>query len=499
LNLKFYKTVICRVIALVMALIAGCVSLKLYSYYLPVAVYGVVVVALQILGYLPYLDGGFRTTTNREILSSGSHEGKLALIRFAQTFYSHLSLLALPLSLLVMAGYSLTPNVAHSGQPRTFFLAIGLSSALSVLGWAQIELLIGIGEQASFFLMNALQSCVILGTLWLSLHWGAGIWAFPISVLGGLGFCYPVALWLIRRKEPAVEFFCFRADAAFWNDLRRLWRNAWDCFRMQVLILVLLTLDVVLVGLICGSAKDAAIYSVVTRLLGLVRGLLQATGEVAWPLVAQHDRTDHVFAAFLLRSNGWAVGSATGALVITLGPFLSWYMGEQWAPPQILVVLLTGRLLIIGLASPVIALLIGRGDFKIIARYIQRELVVATILGVCLGVKFGMYGVAMGFLLATAFGTLFPLFRAYGRSVNSSGGQSMWQAWWRGVVACAVSYLAGLMLLPFARGTWQILAVGVMAACAALALGTAIGFFRFRSNWKQGTFRSRMRELMINI
>ncbi len=498
MNLKFYKTVTCRVVTLVTALIAGCVSLKLYSHYLPVEVYGVVVVALQILNYLPFLDGGFRTTTNREILASETREAKMRMIRFAQTFYSHFTILFLPLALLLMAGYSLTPNVTHAGQLRLFFLVVGLAGAISMLGWAQIELLIGLGEQANSFLLLALNSCVMLGTLWFFLHQGAGIWAFPFSTLGGFGVCYPVALWLIRRKEPAIQFFCFRANAEFWSELRRLWPDAWSCIRQQVSIVVLSSLDVVLVGLICGT-KDAAIYSVVSRLLGLVRSLLQTTGEAAWPIVAQRNGTDHAFAAFLLRSNGWAIGSVVGALLLTLRPFLIFYMGAAWAPPQILVVILTGRLLIAGLSSPAGYLLMGAGHFKTIARYILRELIAATILGVLLGIKFGMIGVAVGFLAAIAFGEFFQMFYAYGKSVKSSGGRFMWQAWWRGVLACAVSFSVAAALLPLARSTWLVFIVGVVATLTALASGVAICVFRFRSTGSRGSFRSRVDEVMANI
>jgi O-antigen/teichoic acid export membrane protein len=485
--------------SLVTALIAGCVSLKLYSRYIPVEVYGVVVVALQILGYLPFLDGGFRTTTNREILANGTREGKLRMIRFGQTFYSHFTLLLVPLSLLLMAGYSLTPNVTHAGQPRLFFLTVGLTGAIFLLAWAQIELLIGLGEQASFFLMNVVSSGGTLGTLWLCLHLGLGIWAFPFSTLGGTCAYYPVAVWLIRRKEPAIQFFCFHAGAEFWEDFSRLWRDALSCVRQQVSVLFLYSLDLVMVGLICGSAKDAAIYAIVSRLIGLLRSMLQATAEAAWPLVAQTNGTDHLFAAFLLRSNGWTMGGAAGAVLLTLRPFLSLYMGAQWAPPQILVVLLTGRLLITGIGAPASYLLMGAGHFKTVARYTQRELIAATFLGMLLGGKFGMIGVAAGFLAATAFGSLSPFFYAYGRSVNRSGGLFMWQAWWRGATACAVSGSVAAILLPFAQGTWQIFTVAAVAALSALAMGFAICVFRFRSTGTGGTFNSRMREVMANI
>jgi O-antigen/teichoic acid export membrane protein len=499
LTLKFYKTVVCRVVSLVTALIAGCVSLKLFSHYLPVGVYGVVVVAQQILGYMPMVDGGFRTTTNREILALAAREDKLRMIRFAQTFYSHFTILFIPAALLLMVGYSLTPNVVHSGQPPLFFLSVGLAAAMSLLCWAQMELLIGLGQQARLFLMSALNSCILLGVLWISLYLGAGIWAFPLSSLGSACVCYPVALWLIRRQEPEIRFFCFRADAGFWSELRRLWPDAWSCNKQQVFILLLYSLDVVLVGVVCGSVSDAAVYAVVSRLISMARSLLQATGDAAWPIVAQKSGADHTFAAFYLRSNAWAFGAAIGAMALTLGPFINSYMSAQWAPPRILVVILMARQLVTGLSAPAGWLLLGAGAFKTIARYAFRELVGATILGVVLGRYFGMVGVAAGFLAATGLGTLFSLFYAYARSVKGSGGRMMWQAWWRGVLACAVSCSVAAALLPLAGNAWEVVAVGAAAALAGFGVGMVIGLVRFRSTGTGGSLRSRMGEVMANI
>ena len=337
----------------------------------------------------------------------------------------------------------------------------------------------------------ALNSCATTGTLWLCLYFGLGVWAFPFSTLGGICAYYPVTLWLIRRKEPAIQIICFHAGAEFWSELRRLWPDAWSCIRQQVSVFLLVSWDVILVGLICGNARDAAIYAVVSRLIGLVRSMLLATSEAAWPIVAQGKGSDHAFASFLLRSNGWGIGSAVGAMALTLGPFLGQHMGAQWAPPRILVVILTAHLLVMGLSTGASSLLMGSGHFKTIARYFLRELVVATILGGLLGKKFGMLGVAVGFLAATAFGELFQMFYAYGKSVNASGGLFMWQAWWRGGLGCAVSCSVAALLLPLAGNTWQIFAVGTAATLTALAVGLVICILRFPSTLTGGTFRSK--------
>src|SRR5580658_437765 len=99
----------CRLISLAAQSVAGLVAVKLYGRYLGVNVYGVLVVALQITSYLPLFDGGFRTATNRQILANPAAESKRRLIHFSQTFYSFLGLILLPIGMLVMFGYGLTP------------------------------------------------------------------------------------------------------------------------------------------------------------------------------------------------------------------------------------------------------------------------------------------------------------------------------------------------------------------------------------------------------
>src|SRR4051794_37074715 len=102
---EFFKAVMCRVIATASALVCGLASLKLYSHYLEPEVYGFILVALQILSYLPLLDGGFRTTTNREILSQTESEERMATIHFAQKLYSFVNMVAIAVAWVAMVCY----------------------------------------------------------------------------------------------------------------------------------------------------------------------------------------------------------------------------------------------------------------------------------------------------------------------------------------------------------------------------------------------------------
>jgi len=485
--------------SVICALVSGCLSLKLYARYLPVEVYGIVAVALTILGYLQYLDGGFRTVTNREILGNPEREHKLRLIRFSQTFYSILSLAALPAALLAMTGYWLTPNVAQSGEPLIFFLAVGATMAVSFLCSSQIALLVGLGGQTSYFMLNGLNSCAMLGSLWICLRHGAGIWAFPLSNLGGLLLCYPTALWLIRRKAPEFQIVCFQAGAGFWRQFREIGRDAWPCFRLQMGVFFLFTLDVVMVGLLCRSAKDAAIYAVVIRLLGWMRSLLQASSEAAWPMVAEMEGADCAFATFLIRCNAWLAGSALGALAFTLSTFLGYYMGPAWVPSHFLVNVLAARALVTTASSAASYMLVGRGAFGTVARYVQRELAVAALLGFLLAPKFGMNGIALGFLLSTAFGTLAPMFYAYGKAAKVSGGELMWQAWWRAGVSFAASTTVAALWLPMARSAWQTFGIAAAAAMSGLACGAVICGFRLRFARESSSLCCNFSDVLANI
>src|SRR5438477_12405947 len=110
-----------RVFAMTSNLVCGLLALKLYGRLSPEA-YGVVAAALTVMGYLPLLDGGFRTTINRAILAEPNSRERQTLLRFGQVFYSWLGLAVLVLAAVLMAGYAASPMGRHSGQSLAFFM-----------------------------------------------------------------------------------------------------------------------------------------------------------------------------------------------------------------------------------------------------------------------------------------------------------------------------------------------------------------------------------------
>jgi O-antigen/teichoic acid export membrane protein len=486
--LSYLKAFGARVFAIASNLVCGLIALKLYGHLAPEA-YGVVVVALTIMGYLPLLDGGFRTTVNRAILAERTSNERRALLQFGQVFYAWLGLAVVAAALLLMLGYSLTPTGRASGQPLSFFVALAFGGGLSVISSIQAGVLLGLEAQASLFLVTALGSWLNLATLWLVLKQGGGVWAFPIATLVSVAGVYPTALWLIHRKESWLPFFPFVTGPRFWEYFKRLRRDAWHCFQSQVSIVFLYTIDIILVGFLC-SAREAAIYGVLSRMFAILRGFLQAMSEISWPLIAKRGWANQRLNRVLNRMNAWAVGSVTGALALTLAPFCGWFIGEAWSVPPWLVWLMAARFMITSFAAPAAYLLYGAGEFRAISRYLNRELAVGLVLAIGLGAIFGLAGVAWAFLVSTAVGTLYPIFRAYAAKTGESMSGTLLDIWARGAAGLTISLLCtNLTLGSLATGGQLVLAgaIGVAGGLAACVAWSSIRMLRDGATVAPGT------------
>lgn len=456
------------------SLVCGLIALRLYGH-LAKEAYGVVLGALTMIGYLPLLDGGFRTTINRAVLAEPRPEERRNLLQFGQVFYSWLALGLVLLSLLLMFGYAWTPAARGSGQPLAFFGALAVAGALTVISSIQAGVLVGLQAQAAFFLLTAVSSWVSLISLWVVLTRGGGVWAFPVSMLCGVLAAYPVALGLIRWRGAGISFFSLSLDAQFREHFQRLRSDAWHCFRSQISIVVLYTIDIILVLLICSPA-EAAVYGILSRIFAILRGFLQSLSEISWPIIAQKGWGDRQMNRILNRVNAWAVGSVTGALSLTLGPFCGWYIGPDWAAPEYWVWLMGARFLVTSLAAPAAYLLYGSGDFRAISRALERELAAGVVLALWLGWFWGVAGIATAFLVSTALGTLYPIFRAYAARTGESLSGTLLETWTRAGAGLTISVLCTKLTLGSMAGGGQLVlagAIGVgggLAACCAWSL-----------------------------
>jgi O-antigen/teichoic acid export membrane protein len=476
MNLEFGRAVACRVTAVAAAFACSVLSLRLFSQHLSPSIYGIILVASQILAYLPLLDGGFRTVTSRRLLAERDGGKRRELLNFSQTFYSWFGAVALGAAAISMLLYSVlsAARIEHQGG---LFLAMGVVGALSIYSSAQIGLLVGLQAQAQAYLLNAAASVVALGALWLAFQGGAGVWALPISGLASTLVSLPLAVGLIKRRDSAIKMLRFGFGSEFWALFRELKAEAFACFRTQINVLFLYSLDLIIVGILC-TPQVLAVYGVLSRLLNVLRSVLQSLSEVFWPVVAQHGLVHEGFNTFLMRINAWAYGSVAGALSLTLLPFCRWYLGEAWTAPASLFYLLLARFLISGLSAPSNYALYGLGEFRVINRYVERELIAAVATSVFLGSLYGSHGVAAGFLAASLAGTGLALIHAYSLRTNESAFANLWRVWSRALAGFGFSFCGALLFLSwFSDGVWLLIA-GMVGALMGMAGGMVFAGIR---------------------
>jgi len=131
------------------------------------------------------------------------------------------------------------------------------------------------------------------------------------------------------------------------------------------------------------------------------------------------------------------------------------------------------RFLIVGLGSSATYLLYAVGDFRSITRCLEGELIAGLVLGSVGGYFSGSLGVAAGFLLATAGGTLVPVYLAYARRGEISVWQICGTIWSRAAVGFFGSYFTAVLLL---RSTLPGIYIPFIAS-AAVAVGLLLAFF----------------------
>jgi O-antigen/teichoic acid export membrane protein len=486
------------------SVVSGFATLRLLSRHVSKEDYAVVGVAVNMMNYLPLLDGGFRMVINRRLLSGkGLDDGDTAtrrteLIHFSQSLQSWVGLLALGVGTALMMLYSQTPNARDAHQPWTFYLALAGAGAAGMLAQMQATLLTGLGRQAQVFGLNGASSLANLAMLALFFRQDLGVWAFP-AALGTVATLQFLAAGLLARTvEPELPWIEFRSDRAFRNHLASLRSEAVAAFRSQTSILLLFSLDTVLIGFVPRSLRaDNGVYLVLARVFGIVRNCLQAASEAMWPLVASGHDGARRFEQPLLRLNAWICGAALGACIPTLPPFLKWLMKEEWRPSTALVILFAARFCITTFSSPSAFFLLGRGEFKTLARFVERELILAVLLSIPLGLKFGSSGIALAFLISTLAGTLTPILSRYATLTHQPALRLFATVWWRGTVAASIAIGTAQILTPLIPPGITAIGIGGVAALAGIMPGVVLAWLR--SPEKSGLSRPVLVNMLRNF
>jgi O-antigen/teichoic acid export membrane protein len=267
-----------------------------------------------------------------------------------------------------------------------------------------------------------------------------------------------------------VKFLDWQIPPDFWARLRALKTAALDCFWTESSIMFMFTADLVLVGILLPS--ETAVYGVLATLFSRLRAFLQTFGEAAWPIIAAKGGQGETISNPLLRLNAWIYGAVLGALLPTLTALTALLTTVQWIPDQTLVRLFIIRNLISGIWSAAGYFMLGMGQFRTLRKYFQREVIADLILASVLGYFYGARGIAAGFLLGTAFGTLFPLMCEYSKCNQRPVWDVLFQVWSRAAVAFLVGWATAATLLPLISHRWMVF--GVLALSASVALLPAL-------------------------
>lgn len=492
MNRKFTSAVVWRAASMMSSVVSGMLQIRILPHYIPIEHFNVVNGVQTLLIYLPFLDLGYRTAINRRLLAGSPGEDRHLLIGFGQSLYLRIAAILLPLVLIVVGLYSQLPSVRLAHQSVGFYLCLGLAGTLSLLVFAQINLLIGLGEQRLVFQLNTLSSWAGLLTVWAALRLHCQLWAIPLSMCLVALMQGGIAWHLCRRVVPNFRLLSTVPAADFKRLFRDLRPEALSCFRSQIAILLLFTGDTLLAANLGAgetAAKSGGRYGSAARIFAQVRNLLQAGSEALWPLIAQYKKSESsresttvvALCQWLLCLNAWLYGGVMGTLMVVLAPFAEWWTRNEissWAPEQWLVLLMCLRFFITGLSSPAAYYLLGVGRFGTLAKACELELGMAVALSLILGPRFHGVGIAASFLMATVCASLTPLFWAWARSVGVPPAQWYLRVAARGLAGMAASAAfawLGLQIWGKELGTLPSATLGVVAA---MSLALAWTFHR---------------------
>ncbi len=484
LNARFTQVVFGRLFATGSSVVSGLILLRIFPRYVPTDEWGVVNVALQILVYLPLIDGGFRLVLNRELLASRPDQ-RAVLLRFGQSLAHRLTLAALVAGPLLTLAFSFSRAARGTPLPPSFYIAVGVAGAVTFASSMQVLSLVGLDRQGLMSLVQGGGSAINIGVFWLALHGGLGVWAFPVGQAASALGMWCASAALMRALAPGTRIFSW----AWTDECRALWKThaagAWAVFRMQLFIVLLLGLDLVIAACVTKDAPVLAAYVIVARVLGMGRGFLTSLGEATWPRIASGDADPGGLTRRVLALNAWCYGLASGLLAGALPAMLAWYMTKKgWTAAPVLHGLLVARFLVIGLTSPASYSLIGSGDFKTMARCVGRELALGTLAAIPAGWFFGANGVAAAFLASTVAGTFFPIFAAYARRHSLSPAPLFAAIWLRSLVSGCVA--AGVSAVLIARGWTGAASVGAATVGGLAGLVVAMSFAAWRGRTLPG-------------
>ena len=370
--------------------------------------YGLYAALTSVVGYFSLLTFGSSLTVPRFVADHAARGEGEALSRFVSTYF----VLYLAVAVAgVLLGFAAAPLVrAVLTVPPQLAGAVAPAWRLVVGGWALglaagllQSLLTGLGEVHLANLAASARTVLNLvfaaAILWAGGRLDALLQGLLVAaLLSGVGLFV-----LVRTAHPEIRI---TPALAGWGTLRRSGRPAAYYFLMQIAALVVMGTDNIVISIFLGVGSVAA-YAVAFQLYALAVAALWSGVDVLLPFFArwgaQHD-ADRLRAAFLRATKYAMAGTVLAAILLAAfgRPVIGWWVGPSlFVGRRVLLVFCTMLLIATPIHSAALVLAgLGRHKAPAIGGGIEAALNLA--LSILLVRRLGVFGVALGTLLAGA-------------------------------------------------------------------------------------------------
>lgn len=330
-----------------LGVLAGLVAVPLTLGYLGPERYGAWMAIAAVLAWLQVADLGIANgLTNAVSEAYALAEPQTAQGHVATAFWSLLTVAAL---LGVGFGFA-SPHVDWAAlfnvQSPDAVAEIGAAVALAVglflaaLPFTTLDRIYLAHQQGTLAnLWSAFGNIVSLVAIWLATTTGGGLVTLVLAAQGTqLGVQVLNAVWLFGRHRPNLRPAPGRIRR---GSLARLTRDGGRFFAIQVLGILLFSIDQIVIARVLG-AEQVTPYAVAWRLFGLVNMVATVYAPYLWPVYAEaRARGDFAWIARTLR---WTVVASVGATVLPVvglavfgRPIIeAWAGASAVSPPSLL-------------------------------------------------------------------------------------------------------------------------------------------------------------------
>jgi len=370
--------------------------------------YGLYAALTSVVGYFSLLTFGSSLTVPRYVADHAARGESEALSRFVSTYLVlYLAVAAAGLAAgfaaapLVRGLLTVPPALAGAVAPA-WRLVVG-AWALGLAAGLLQSLLTGLGEVHLANLAASARTIVNLAfaaiILWSGGRLDALLQGFLVAaLLSGLGLFVAV-----RLAHPEIRI---TPALARWEVLRRSGRPAAYYFLMQIAALVVMGTDNIVISIFLGVGSVAA-YAVAFQLYALAVAALWSGVDVLLPFFArwgaQHD-ADRLHTSFLGATKYAMAGTLLAAILLAgFGrQVIGWWVGPQLFVGERVLLVFCAMLLIATPIHSAALVLAGLGRHKAPAIGGGIEAALNLALSILLVRRLGVFGVALGTLLAGA-------------------------------------------------------------------------------------------------